>query len=382
MVATPETVRQVLRSWLAIEVLTPLVIRDGWSGFAAEKQGQQRNKGAEAQNGPEQWETPGDDDPTPWPLLPERPDTDESQDGPAASEVVVNLDSPRPWYSVVLAALPAKQAFERLDRAFSDDADEDETNRRTQGHIIAATVVLDQWGVLVPDTLALASFAWGLGHVTEGASAAELAGRDEREQDLKADFGSILAPRGVDGRFRSLSWRDLRAASSELSKQLGVPSELWVITPCAVKMLRKSPPDPDILSSFFLPDLGRVLRGVEHLPDAAAAYLGLRPPARPWDALTDRQQLSSLLEPALFPLARWPGPGLHPLTLLQQAAVNAVMRDLSHGGIAAVNGPPGTGKTTLLRDVVAHVLVSRAEKLANLDNPRVSLSGLNLLTSR
>ena len=34
----------------------------------------------------------------------------------------------------------------------------------------AATLVLDEWGVLVPDTLAVASFAWALGHRLGGGS--------------------------------------------------------------------------------------------------------------------------------------------------------------------------------------------------------------------
>jgi hypothetical protein len=121
-----------------------------------------------------------------------------------------------------------------------------------------------------------------------------------------------------------LTWRDLRGVSYELADELGLPPELWLIAPCAIQVIRKLPLDADILSSFFLPDLGRVLHEADHLPEAAAAYLGLRPPAQPWDALTDRRQLSSLLQPELFPLGRWPGPGLHPLSLLQQAAVNAI----------------------------------------------------------
>ncbi|MGI4798722.1 MAG: DEAD/DEAH box helicase, partial [Janthinobacterium lividum] len=165
----------------------------------------------------------------------------------------------------------------------------------------------------------------------------------------------------------------------EMAGELALPPKLWLVTPCAIRMMQENPPRADILSSFHLPDLGRVLRDADQLPEAAAAYLGLRPPDQPWDALTDRLNLSRLLKPALFPLGRWPGPGLHPLTLLQQAAVNAVVRDLDGGGIAAVNGPPGTGKTTLLRDIVAHVMVMRAERLAALDNPNSALSTLDLM---
>jgi hypothetical protein len=349
MTMTSETARRVLRSWLVIEVLTPQVTKDGWSGLATEKQGQQRNKQATALDDPGLWETTTDDALVPWKLVAERPEPDEEQATSSVTEPVPDPDQPRPWYLVILGALPAQQVFERLDAAFSDGADEDETNRRTQGHVVAATLMLDEWGVLVPDTLAIASFAWGLGHMLGGGSAAALAEWDSREQDFKARFGSILAPTDPDGRPRSLTWRDLRAASHNLAGEFGIPAELWVTTPCAIRIMQKLAPGAEILSSFLLPDLGRVLQVADDLPDAAAAYLGLHPPDQPWDALTDRLRLSSLLQPSLFPLGRWPGPGLHPLTLLQQAAVNAIIRDLHRGGLMAVNGPPGTGKTTLLR---------------------------------
>ena len=54
---------------------------------------------------------------------------------------------------------------------------------------------------------------------------------------------------------------------------------------------------------------------------------------------------------------------------MQQAAVNHIMKDLDESGLVAINGPPGTGKTTLLRDLIAAVVVKRAITLAELVDP-------------
>jgi hypothetical protein len=259
METTPEMARQVLRSWLATEVLTPQVTRNGWSGLASEKQGQQRNRDSALGDDPGLWAEPADDDPPPWPL---RMAAEPRAELYAAAEFAFEDKprQPRPWYLVVLGALPAQEAFIQLDAAFADEADEDETERRTQGHVIAACAVLDEWGVLVPDTLAVASFAWGLGHMLAGGAASELADWDTHEQDLKERFGSILTPMDAGGIPRSLTWRDLRAVSRELAEELALAPELWLVTPCAIRMMRENPPRAEILSSFLLPDLGRVLR--------------------------------------------------------------------------------------------------------------------------
>jgi hypothetical protein len=56
--------------------------------------------------------------------------------------------------------------------------------------------------------------------------------------------------------------------------------------------------------------------------------------------------------------------------MLQQAAVNLLRSELAGGdGIMAVNGPPGTGKTTLLRDVVAACVLDRALAMAAFEDP-------------
>jgi len=55
---------------------------------------------------------------------------------------------------------------------------------------------------------------------------------------------------------------------------------------------------------------------------------------------------------------------------LQQAAVNLMRSELAgREGTVAVNGPPGTGKTTLLRDIVAACVLDRALVMAAFDDP-------------
>lgn len=72
-----------------------------------------------------------------------------------------------------------------------------------------------------------------------------------------------------------------------------------------------------------------------------------------------------ILQPKNYPLGRFPGSTKYALSLMQQAAVN-----LSIGydteTIRSVNGPPGTGKTTLLKDIFAELIVKQACDIAAL----------------
>ena len=64
-------------------------------------------------------------------------------------------------------------------------------------------------------------------------------------------------------------------------------------------------------------------------------------------------------------LGRWPENPKFGLSLLQSLSVN-VSLDKTQNPIVAVNGPPGTGKTTLLKDVIADKFVRRSHTLLNL----------------
>lgn len=74
------------------------------------------------------------------------------------------------------------------------------------------------------------------------------------------------------------------------------------------------------------------------------------------------------LDIAKAPLGKWPSKFMP--SLMQQLAVNLSWRPSSDNlPIFSVNGPPGTGKTTLLKEIVAGNVVERACLLAQYEDP-------------
>ncbi|WP_285015886.1 AAA domain-containing protein, partial [Lactococcus garvieae] len=73
-----------------------------------------------------------------------------------------------------------------------------------------------------------------------------------------------------------------------------------------------------------------------------------------------------ILQPKFYPLGRFPTNPKHKLSFMQQVAVNLALHDSND--IRSVNGPPGTGKTTLLKDIFADLVVQQAYEISKLKN--------------
>ena len=87
------------------------------------------------------------------------------------------------------------------------------------------------------------------------------------------------------------------------------------------------------------------------------------------DLLKEPFVVADLASPRSLASGRWPTNAAHHLYLCQQAAMAGILRmgpnsAQGFGPLVSVNGPPGTGKSWLVRDLVAEIVVRRARKIA------------------
>lgn len=116
-------------------------------------------------------------------------------------------------------------------------------------------------------------------------------------------------------------------------------------------------------NSFYLTDLQKILK--EGMNDTLSTYMNGQ--EQTLDVDENRSAIEQLLMPKNLPLGRWPSPVGHRLSMMQQIAVNHVVNEKEV--ISSVNGPPGTGKTTLLKDIFAQLIVERTIEMAKYDDP-------------
>lgn len=268
-------------------------------------------------------------------------------------------------------------------------------------------LAVDEKGRPIPETLTLSLAGWAAGqilHAPGGISALEkggtvdLSGLPEPTEERPPTNSGYR-------QFDELSWRLMHWVIAEVEvmtadegdtdihwlerlKELIVEKCLFpdsvlsrspaYIVKCTQIQIRKpkkqdddrqpekavSQPD-DMLNSFFIQDLQTLEHAWKHRNTGAGFREYMTAVADSGRRRVDLRSPEGLdasfaaLAPERAPQGQWPS--AHPLVFSQQLAVNEVWRRLRNAsGIFAVNGPPGTGKTTLLRDIVATVVTERA----------------------
>lgn len=278
----------------------------------------------------------------------------------------------RLYYQVVLGSIAMTPAVERMLAQYQDRRDE---RPSVKGEAVLAVLMLDKLGRPVDSPfVSVSSFGWGLPIALSG-DLSSLGEWQAHEALLIEKLEKLVLRSDREGNPMPVDQNVINKAYQWLIKELKLPADLVRPPSFAIRTYQyfKSfdPPESLLLNSFYLRDLA----AARHSFKAGTAttvlkkYLGVETPARQLDLLHDDRALADAVQPSRFPPARWPSRGRHPLVLLQQAAVNLAVPVTASNGLLAVNGPPGTGKTTLLRDIVASQVTERAVAMAKFADP-------------
>lgn len=308
------------------------------------------------------------DDPLPW-----------STDHP------VHREKPGPhltWrYTVYAGVFATSAVFAALEKVFELSPDLYEERRSGDSALLAFTV--SEEGFLVPGSLVLSACAWAMGRaLTVGPRSPHwLAGLGGDESALRTEIEEELIPE-VDGDPAPvrLDWDALAHCRARAAQVLhaGKPfADGAIRVRCErVGQSQAKAVEHDFLNSFIADDLARVAAAAGRGKVGAALRGYLTPTAaldldRRVDLRIELDEVRRATDPDRVPLGRWPTDPQRPLALGQQLAVNEATA-MARGGdqLLAVNGPPGTGKTTMLRDLAAALVTERAERLAQLADPR------------
>ncbi|KHJ53113.1 DNA helicase [Aureimonas altamirensis] len=284
----------------------------------------------------------------------------------------------RLYFEVVLGAIALDKATDELVKVFGED---EERSRPDGKRAAVASILIDKEGFVLEDNgIAVSSFAWALKPALD-RKLGSLGAWPKVEQRILERLDRMVRRHDEDGEPIPIDLDIVHKAHRWLVSQFGVPEYLVEPPTFALKVFHhfkaKTAPEPSLLNSFYLEDLGEAAELIEAGKAGAGLlrYMGIGRPDEKVDVLSPVSAVEPFVAPSLMPQARWPSRGGHPLVLLQQAAVNAARAELGDKpGIMGVNGPPGTGKTTLLRDIVVGCVLDRATAMAGFDKPQDAFS--------
>lgn len=142
---------------------------------------------------------------------------------------------------------------------------------------------------------------------------------------------------------------------------------------CRMKVLTNLEADAINLHSFFMNDLEKAKSITTENLDQY--LLGIKKDRINLDSRKDRDSFNpdifwNILQPKNYPIARFPSNPNYALSFMQQVAVNLAI-GYDDEKIRSVNGPPGTGKTTLLKDIFAELVVEQASEIVGLKSKEI-----------
>lgn len=268
-------------------------------------------------------------------------------------------------HAVLLSVVKGTEVLE----AFIDKLEIEYPEKPYLGNVYSASFVVDAEGYYKEGSLQIAPFIWVIYQM--------MSQPDVEFKDIKLDGWHEIVKSIED----SFNLPEEKVSLDNAARVINTYLREHILEPMGITMFRagdiygycgfqaeeiqlvkaETMPINDLKSSFFLDDLQLVLQHIDTLKDKdkVLSYINsLNQDIEHYDLLKDTDQMRKWYNPKVLPYGRWPSK--FNLSFMQQIAVNIAKENPKD--IFSVNGPPGTGKTTLLKDIIASNIVERAAK--------------------
>lgn len=274
-------------------------------------------------------------------------------------------------YTLVFGRIEKKLILDHLNTLLKADTASD-WEELIQGFSCLSALILDEEGRPEQDSYVTASYTFGIKTLE---SEKNLSLVSQNLEQARTDFleryniPEAILDDNLPGKGDIVNWNHLNKEISYL-KQL---CKWWKEEIRVYLLIEEAPkdsePNSSFLNSFYLEDLN-YLSDIEekNFGTALRQYLTLEPLIKERkDLIQNKQHLFDTFNPNQITAGRWPSNVKNGLYAAQAGAVNTIFSNLRNAeGLQGVNGPPGTGKTTLLLDVIAEIIVERAKVISKL----------------
>lgn len=262
-------------------------------------------------------------------------------------------------YDVYLGSIKSQDLMENMVEAIGV---EDELMEKDNSRLCVCGFKLGEDGIYIEDSFSISTFVWAMAKII-------------REKDLRTDFSTKQIEElneeinqfllSID---RILEYEDLEKIYKFVMEKISLSLNKNLFSGIInKKFARKEDIDTstDMLSSFYVSDIDMIRRKIQN-EDKIIQYI------EAFKKIMDRieidkdvTQMKKWVSPEKYPLGKWPS--IYSPSLMQQIAINIGISNEEY--IFSVNGPPGTGKTTLLKEIIASNIVERSLLLSEYKKP-------------
>lgn len=245
-------------------------------------------------------------------------------------------------------------------------------------HSCLCAFKVDAYGIYIPDSFALSGFIWGICDIVLNDGHTKL----DRTvfQHLQNIINKYLSIEYLE-KYVPIDKNNIQDIFDKICDRLSIKENnlitysVW--TKKQIQLGKKTkenpdeyifppiPPSTELISSFYLKDIEKVKSSPTKQIEKYINSLDSANSQNRIEIDTNTDEMKKWLTADKYPLGIWPSI-YHPC-LMQQVGINISTSDEQQ--IFSINGPPGTGKTTLLKEIIVSNIVQRAKEISKFDTP-------------